>query len=846
MKQFNFYAGLFCVTAATLMLQLIQSRILSVVTWYYLAFFVISTAMFGMTAGAVWVYLRGERYSEKTLSFDLANYSVAFAISTALALAFQMTLVPLVQPAVTTLLIWTQLAVFLSVPFFFSGVVVSLALTRSPYPVGRVYGVDLAGASLGCLGVLFLLNASDGPSAVLWTSTIPALGSLLFSRSGIGDVPASVPKFSMVLRRRSVWLLVLIAAATLNTLDERRLGLYPVYVKDVLQLRDLPLFEKWNSFSRVIAGKPEEGVPLMAAPSPTFDGSEWRLQQSYLNIDGDAGTVAYGISGDLSRAKFLAYDVTNLAYHLPERQSAAVIGVGGGRDLLGARVSGIPQVTGVEINPIFVNLLLHEPELRKFVGLDQIDGITLFVDEGRSWFARSNDTFDVIQMSLIDTWAATGAGAFTLSENGLYTIEAWQIFLRRLNPNGVFTVSRWYSPQDVAETGRMVSLAVAALIESGVEHPREHIFLAASGRIATLIVSRSGFSVAELQSLKTATRTLQFDQLIVPGEKPTSEVLGNIVNARNLSQLEHYTRGLPLDLTPPTDDRPFFFNQLPLFDAAKVLALALSGRSPGVGSGNLFATVTLVMLFFIALVLVVAAILIPLRSALRDVGVRLASGGTAYFMLIGIGFMLIEIAFLQRFSVFLGHPIYSLSIVLFSLILSTGIGSLVSDYFGIENRARFTLWAIATGGYILSQVHWVPPLLLSLDSSSLVLRGLVSVAVILPAGFLMGYGFPTGMRFISAVDRKVTPWFWGINGASGVLASAVAVGSSIAYGIGTTLTLGAVCYFLLIPAAFVIGFPCVRPRNRPLNESIGRASMAPLSRANFSSSVVEGDEPVVT
>jgi hypothetical protein len=235
-----------------------------------------------------------------------------------------------------------------------------------------------------------------------------------------------------------------------------------------------------------------------------------------------------------------------------------VIGVGGGRDLLSARVFGIPQATGVEINPTFVNLLLHEPGFSEFVGLDKIDGVTLHVDEARSWFARSQETFDVIQMSLIDTWAATGAGAFTLSENGLYTVEAWQIFLRRLSPNGVFTVSRWYSPQRVAETGRMVSLAVAALMESGATNPRDHIFLAGSGKIATLIISRSGFSAAELRSLKNAMQRLQFDQLIVPGEESTSDVLSNIVNARDLSELEQYTRSYRLDLTPPTDERPFF------------------------------------------------------------------------------------------------------------------------------------------------------------------------------------------------------------------------------------------------------------------------------------------------
>ncbi|MDH3638588.1 MAG: hypothetical protein OES09_08995, partial [Gammaproteobacteria bacterium] len=569
MKKFNFYAGLFNVTAATLMLQLIQTRLLSVVTWYHLAFFVISTAMFGLTAGAVWVYLRGERFSQKTLSFDLAHYSLAFAVSMAVALAFQMTLVPGNHQIVTTLLIWVQLAVFISVPFFFSGVVVSLALTRSPYPVGRVYGVDLAGAAVGCFGVLLILNTCDGPSAVLWVSVIAALGAFLFSRSGIGDAPETIPRFAKILRRRNIWLLVLIAAATLNSLDDRRFGLYPVIAKGQMQADFPPWFERWNTFSRILAYRPVERTPQMWGPSPKFVADNWHVTQSTLNIDGDAATTAYAITGNLSQAHFLKYDVTNLAFHIPDRQSAAVIGVGGGRDVLSARVFGIPQVTGVEINPTFVNLLLHEPKFSEFVGLKEINGITLVVDEARSWFARSEETFDVIQMSLIDTWAATGAGAFTLSENGLYTKEAWQIFLRRLNPNGVFTVSRWYSPQYVAETGRLVSLAMAALLESGAKNPRDHIFLTASGNITTLIVSRSGFSADELQSLKTATQDLQFDPLIVPGEEPASEVLRNIVDTGDISELEHYTRGLRLDLTPPTDDRPFFFNQLPLYDAAK-------------------------------------------------------------------------------------------------------------------------------------------------------------------------------------------------------------------------------------------------------------------------------------
>src|SRR4030095_16309232 len=158
---------------------------------YHLAFFVISMAMFGLTAGAVWTYLRGGRYTEKTLSFDLAHYSEAFAVATALGLAFQMTLVPMQQLAVTTLLIWIELAVSLAIPFFFCGIVVSLALTRSPFPVGRVYGVDLCGAAVGCFGVLLFLNAFTGAAAVLWTAAIAALGALMFARSGVGSAPES-------------------------------------------------------------------------------------------------------------------------------------------------------------------------------------------------------------------------------------------------------------------------------------------------------------------------------------------------------------------------------------------------------------------------------------------------------------------------------------------------------------------------------------------------------------------------------------------------------------------------------------------------------------------------------
>ncbi|MDH3473022.1 MAG: hypothetical protein OEM59_04970, partial [Rhodospirillales bacterium] len=207
----------------------------------------------------------------------------------------------------------------------------------------------------------------------------------------------------------------------------------------------------------------------------------------------------------------------------------------------------------------------------------------------------------------------------------------------------------------------------------------------------------------------------------------------------------------------------------------------------------------------LSLLLVVGTIVVPLRPAISDVGRRLAMSGTAYFFLIGTGFMFFEIALLQRMSVFLGHPIYSLSIVLFSMILSTGLGSLLSDRVVLNTLPRLLLWSLTTACYLASLNFWLPALLPVAEGAPLLARGGLAVAVIAPAGLLLGFGFPTGMRLISAIDPKPTPWFWGINGAAGVLASSLAVLCSMAYGIGASILLAAICYALLIPAAYFLG-----------------------------------------
>ncbi|MGA8602391.1 MAG: hypothetical protein WB663_13495 [Beijerinckiaceae bacterium] len=790
-----FYGGVFATTAATLMLQIIETRIVSVTSWYHLAFFIISIAMFGLTGGAVWVYLRGEGLSEVHLNDVLARNSFYFALSTIVTLLVQMTLVTSSTASLTSLFAWAELAIALAIPFFFSGVIVSLALTRSPYPIGIVYGVDLVGAAIGCIGVLLVLNVASGPTAILWIAALGAAAASLFAAAGTAASVFGVPRGFPELRWRLPLFLAILLLAIFNPLTDR--GIYPAYVKDGIETPKTFAFQGWNSFSRVTLTHDREGEPAMWGASPNMP--PYIIRQQWMTLDGSAGTSMYKFGGNIEDVNFLRYDISNLAYHLPGLNAGAVIGVGGGRDLLSARLFGVKTVIGVEINPILVDLLTRR--YADYTAISKYPGIEFAVDEARSWFARTDRSFDIIQMSLIDTWAATGAGAYTLTENGLYTVEAWQIFLRRLNPNGVFTVSRWYAPGEVNETGRMVALATATLLDLGIKDARTHLFLASGGNIATIVVSKSPLSSEALAALKKAVADLGFSILISRGETSASPLLQSIVDAPDRAALRAATDKSYLDLTPSYDARPFFFNQL-RFDRLFGSRPVSADISAGVYAGNIIATLTLAMLVLISAVLVIGTIVVPLYSAVRDTGWGLAVGGTAYFLLIGIGFMMTEIALVQRMSVFLGHPVYALSVVLFSLILATGIGALASERFQLNNAPRLFIWGVVTALYIIALPYWMPPILLQLDSAQLITRAGFAVLVLAPAGLLMGFGFPTGMRLVSEIDRGPMPWFWGINGAGGVLAASVAVLTSMAFSIDTSLQVGGVCYALLVlPAA---------------------------------------------
>jgi hypothetical protein len=350
----------------------------------------------------------------------------------------------------------------------------------------------------------------------------------------------------------------------------------------------------------------------------------------------------------------------------------------------------------------------------------------------------------------------------------------------------------------------LVSLAVATLLTNGATEPRRHLFLAAAGKVATLIVTKSPLSPAALAALKDAAKANEFTVLLSPDTAAPSAMLEKIISTKHRRALDEATAGYYLDLTPPTDARPFFFNQLGF---AKIFDPRVFSHftHTGVFAGNLIATLTLAMLVVISIALVAATIIVPLRPTVKEAGWRLVVGGTGYFALIGVGFMMVEIALLQRMSVFLGHPVYALSVVLFSLILWAGFGSMASERVRLDGAGKLVAWSVASAAYLFALPFWLP-LLFDLDGADLLVRAGLCVLVLAPAGFLMGFGFPTGMRLVSAINTGPMPWFWGINGAASVLAASVALVTSIAFSIDTTLRIGAACYLLVAAPAVLLVF----------------------------------------
>jgi spermidine synthase len=756
------------------MTELALTRIFSVVMYYHFAFLAISIALFGLSASGVYAYLRRRALERRETEALLARQALVYAASTIVALFALVRLRVGLNYSPSNLALMLAIYALAAIPFFTGGLVLTLAISRLAARINVVYAADLTGAALGCLVLIPLLNLLGAPGVVLVATALAALAAVLFS-------PPS--------RRSRVGLAA--AAVVLVPLASQLSGLGTFNVTDTKGHQgDRILFSKWNSFSRIGVYERAHGDWSL---SPTYSGE--LPDTKFMDIDSAASTPIAHVTPDLSNAGYLRYELTALAYHLkPSGFTALVIGPGGGRDLASALVFGAARVDGVEINPIIANDVMRGAFRDFSGGIYDHPHVRVAVDDGRSFVRRSSDEYDVIQASLVDTWAATAAGAYTLTENTLYTVEAFTDYLDHLNDNGILTITRW-----VFDGLRLVSLAQEACARRGWD-AASRLAIIQHDRVATFLLKKSPFTSEELSQLRTLADRLQFRILYAPGnEGPIAPPPGEWVEGTETAAYanlivapdrERFYDNYEQDIRPTTDDRPFFFHTTKLEDQ---FAVAF-GRAMLFGNG----LSALLTLMGISAALVAGFVVGPLIVAGGDRPAGWLSW-LVYFGSLGAGFMLIEVAVLQRFVLLLGHPVYSLTVTLFSLLLGTGIGAALSRRFAPESLRRSTavaLVAIVAIGLVAIAV--VTPFIAWAIPFSRTGRILLAVATLVPIGMVLGIPMPAGIRLLASRSPQMLTWAWGMNGALSVVGATLAIFIAMNWGFSATL--------LAASATYLVGF----------------------------------------
>jgi hypothetical protein len=780
------YLGVFVVTLVTLMYEILLTRIFSVTTYYHFAFMAISIAMFGMTVGGIVVYLHPAYSRQDQAVQQMGRSSFLFAVWIVIGILTHL-FVPF-YTGVSLRGMASMLVTFasLSIAFVYSGICICLALTRFPRQVSRMYAVDLAGAASGCVFLLLVFKITDGLSAVFVAALLAAVASILFSSQGRHEGSQSAARLFIT------GLAVLVIA---NTLAARRgtpfLDL--IWVKGKTEAT--PIYEKWNSFSRItVLGDPDIPVsPISEGTSPTYP-TNTTIHALPLTIDAAAETTLTAFDGDLSAVDYLQYDAKEIVYHVRQDSKVLIIGAGGGRDVLAALATGQKSIRAVEMNQDI--LATVNGRFGDFTGhLDRNPKVTFVNDEARSYLARSNEKFDVIQASFIDTWAATAAGAFSLTENGLYTVGAWQLFLSRLAPGGVLSISRWFAPGRPEEAYRLTSLAAATLEGMGVSNPRGHIILVRNpwrqvpwgfaGGAATMLISLAPFSNTDIDKVEAVAKKLQFTVVLSP-RFAEDLAFADLASGNNLAKAIAASRS---DISPPTDNRPYFFQMRKFKDMFR-FNLNTPAQREITDSAHLLGTILVVVT-----ILTVLCIVLPLCMADQQFALKMAWPHMLYFAAIGLGFMMIEVSQMQRLIIYLGHPTYALSVVLFTLLLSSGLGSFTTQGMGMRNLRRVGLMRCGVLVAVLCLFGFFTERILGVFHDAVTPERIaVGVGILFPLGLMMGMAFPLGMKAASGNEHRLTPWLWGINGANSVCASVLAVVISLYAGISAAFWTGVVCY----------------------------------------------------
>jgi len=786
--------ALFLIAGSVLVLEVSLTRVFSVMTWHHFANVIISLAMLGFGAASSFLTVSPRFAGDRLDGRLVGKYALGFCLTTMLgfAVATKIRFCPIdmakygdVSNAFSLLLLY----VIVGVPFFYAGVCIGYLISRAGQAINRLYFADLIGAGTG---------------ALLSIAGINTLGveSTIYAAGGAGGLVAVLCAWKGGGRWLRVGCVAAFGVSVLMTVGAWRGTIFPVYFPPGKVARKpamTPHYHRWHVVARVDVMNPAKGLWTFGGQfSPRFASllNEWRTRP--VLQDGAAPTVIVNVpDGDLSKVLGLGCFLKSAPYVIkPNPGRGLVIGVGGGIDVLIALHHGTQRIVGVEINPITVDAVKHR--FADFGGrvFDRPE-VELLAAEGRHYLTTTDERFDVIQLSGVDTFTAQSIGAYALSENYLYTVEAIQEYWRHLKEDGLLSFSRWMH-RPPREALRLLTTQVEALRRIGVGQPERHLMVIAvtSGEMAwaETLQKQSPFTEAEAAAFRQWAGRMGFEILYDPfrgHDNPFDRMVRASASERQ-TMIEQY----PYNIRPTTDDDPFFFqfhrwrSALHPVDDDGQVEPGTYGRFP---LAMVYLVISIVQIFVMAAAFIIGPLL-SRGAQLRQVGHK--GRMLAYFAALGLGFITVEIVLLQKYSVFVGGPVYAMAVTLFAILVFSGLGSLLSHRVGrvIPHALTLVLLALAAGivGEAMFANHAMPRLMFLSQTT----RWAVTVLALAPLAMLMGMPFPMGIRVAQHLGGTIVPWAWGVNALATTLGALLCVVASMELGFTASL-LGAGLLYLI-------------------------------------------------
>ena len=792
-------------SAGVLGYEILLARLLAIVHWHHFAYMIIAVALLGFgAAGSLVAVFQRPLLARFRWAFGAA--ALGFGAGAPLAFAVAQTL-----PFNALEIAWDRaqlgwlfaLYLVLSLPFLSAALALALAFRAYAARAGALYRMDLVGAGLGAVGMVLLLDAlplADALRAV-GLAGAAAGGAVLLAGRGRRLV------------RGGALLAVAAALALPAALPDHWLRPQPSPYKGLslaLTAPDARIVAERHGPLGWLAAVESPTVPFRHAPGLSLLAAAGPPAQIGLFTDGGAPTAITPADADL---RYLEAETAALPYHLVARPRTLVLGAGGGAEVLRALRHGAQDVDAVELNPdmlAIVRAVLADQPGAAWEG----GSVRTHVADGRSFAARSPEQWDLIQIALLDSFSAAAAGVHALDESLLYTVEAFGTFLDRLAPGGVLAVTRWLKlpPRDALKllwTGRQ------ALEARGVADPAARLAMIRGWKTATLVVGAAPFGSRTIARLRAFAERYAFDLVWHPGLAEGDANRHNRLAApefyRGAAAIlgpdpEGFAARYKFALRPATDDRPFFFHTLKWSTLPELLALRAQGGLPLVEWGFVILVATLAQGVIAALIVILLPLLALRTPRAADEPARPPPRWRValFFASLGLAFLFVEIAFMQRFAVFLGHPLYAIAAVLAGLLVFAGLGAGVADRFArlarragrIPPIALAAAGIVAVGGAYLGLLPWVFE---AAQAWPAIPRIAVALALLGPIGFLLGMPFPLGLKALGARAPALVPWAWGINACASVVSAALA--TFIALHIGFTPVLGCALVLYALAAA---------------------------------------------